>query len=508
MKRDLLIGIDVGSSGLRLLTVDRAGRLLAESRSTHAILSPCAGWAELSAEQLFSDMLAAFQSTAEKLSAAGRSPGEVAAIGCASLCTSLTAVDGSGETLFDPILYTDRRSAELQRELAARVDGKEFFRRTGNRLSAAAASVVPLCWVRRERSDVYARIGKIGHAGSLVGHWLSGRFLLDYSHASKTGLFRTFGRPGWDASLCAAFDINEAILPETVPARQTIGNLTQPELLAMGFSSDTVIAAGGADSACALLSAGIFRAGQLCNSTGSTDVFSLCAVDPSPQTGLSCRHHVVDGMHLCSGAMSYSGSAYRWAGETVCRDLKEAAGARGESLYSLMDAEAAASPPGANGVLFLPYLGGERCPVWDAEAKGAFWGLTTKTTRGDMLRAVMESCSCGARQILHLLEQTGGRPVSRFTALGGNMKSPLWAQIKADVTNAVIDVPAGISGAALGAAMLAGVASGVYTGFEDAVKSCVSPEYRRYIPREENRAVYDARFAQYELLYPALRALY
>ena len=276
----------------------------------------------------------------------------------------------------------------------------------------------------------------------------------------------------------------------------------------MGLSPETKIVIGGGDTACATLAAGVVKRGDVCESVGTTDVLTVCVDQPKFSPHFINRRHVVDGTWIYQGAMSHTGSSYQWIYENFYQDYKDYPSVSGKQGMLLMNDDADQAPAGADGLVFLPYMMGERSPVWDPYARGVFFGLSLKTTRREMNRAVLEGCGYGLRQLIEMVEEVTGRPLTSFSSIGGGAKSRVWAQIKADITGRDITVLDMNDMAPVGAALLAGVGAGVFQDVYEASEKVEKTVCMEIKHSDTDKVVYDRRYRVYTGLYPRLKELY
>lgn len=498
--RELLIGIDAGASGVKVGLFDPAGELVALAREPVALQTPRPGWAEIVAEDWWAGAVRGVQRV---LAASGLTE-RVAGIGLSGACPSLVALDAAGRALRPAILFLDTRSEPQAERLRALAPFEQAFALTGNRVSPGTTSAASIAWIRDEEPAVYAAAARFGHATTFLARRLTGVWGLDWTHASFTGLFETCRRRDWSAELCRAYGLDLDRLPPALPPWTRIGGLEPEPASLLGLPSGLPVALGGADSACSALAAGVVDEELAFETTGTSGVVAIAGREPRPDPRLLTRCHAAPDRWLLMGATSCAGASFDW----FLRAVLDRAGEPAETLVARALDLAAAAPPGANGVLFLPYLSGERSPVWDPRARGVFFGLTLSTTTGDLARAVLEGNAHALRQNLTIAEARLGRPVPALVAAGGGAKSPLACQIKADVTGREVRALEFPETAVLGAALLGGVAAGLYHDPFAAAAAAAHRAARVHRPDPAARAVYDRQHALYAALYPALKELY
>ncbi|WRS27354.1 FGGY family carbohydrate kinase [Oscillospiraceae bacterium MB08-C2-2] len=503
MAGDLLLGIDIGTGSLKLALIDQTAHLLAKSAIPYEILHPRPGWAEIDPQELWQ----AFLQAAKQLFA-HHDPSAVGGIGVACLCPGLVAMDQNGAVLTNPILYSDRRSVAEAEYIKTMMPSDDFFALTANTPMSGAMSATSILWIKNHLPQVYAHTAVFGHLNTLFGHKMTGNFAIDRSNASYTGLFDVAGSREFSPLLCEKAGISIHKLPKVLGSEEVVGLLSNPDLLQLGLPRGIPVVAGGGDTACASLAAGIVKAGDICESAGTTNVLTVCVDKPHFHRAFINRCHVVDGTWIYQGAISHAGSSLTWFKDTFCDDLRATAHTQGKDTLALMDQQAAAVMPGANGIVFLPYMQGERSPIWDSHARGIFFGMSLETTRADMLRAVLESCGYGQRQLITIAEEVASMQFSRFSSLGGGAKSEIWAQIKADITGKDIDLLHIKDAAPVGAALLAGVGAGIFPSVLEAANRVQRSVSTHIKSDPSHKKIYDTRFAVYSQLYPRVKELF
>jgi xylulokinase len=471
-----LVGLDVGTTGVKALAVSPDGELVARVEREYGLSMPHAGWSEQDPEDWWHAAEAA-------LAALGRD--DVAGIGLSGQMHGLVLLDDDLRVLRPAILWNDQRTAAECAEIEERLGLERLVALTGNR-ALTGFTAPKLLWVRRHEPDVYARIAHVLLPKDYVRLRLTGELATDVADASGTLLLAVPERL-WSDEVLSALEIPPRWLPSV---RES------PE--AAGATRDGVrVAAGAGDQAAGALGVGVEAPGQLSVVLGTSGVvFSALdafAADPEGRAHSFC-HAVPDRWHAMGVMLSAAGSL-RWF-----RDVA-AAGAS----YADLDAEAERWPPGAEGLLFLPYLAGERTPHADPDARGAFAGLSLRHDRGALARAVLEGVAYGLRDSLELIRGLGIRPeVARVS--GGGARSGLWLRIVASVLDMPLERTAVEEGAAYGATLLGGVAGGVFATAQDAVAACV-----RSVDAVEPDArwveEYAAGYERFRTLYPALRPL-
>ncbi len=501
-----LLGVDVGTTSLKTALIDEDAKLVGLTSSKYRLITESQSSVQIDARSMwdaFLECLRTFRDDDLDLS-------RVAGISISSLCPGLVALDKDNKILVNPIIYSDRRSTEEAEIILKSVGAEKLFELTANGSMAGAFSGSSMLWIKRNLPDEYSNTKYFGHLNTLLAARMTGEVGIDYSNASYSNLFVTTGKTQkertWSEFLCEKIGIDFEKLPPLHNSTDIIGTLCDTDLLSLGIPKGTPVAIGGADTPCATLVAGVTKAGDVCESVGTTDVLTVCIDKPVFDKGFINRCHVVPDTWIYQGAMSFTGAANEWFlkqfyGEL--RGLEDVAVA-----YRIMNHDATKAKPGSGGVVFLPYMLGERSPIWDPYARGVFFGISTQTTRRDMNRAVLEGCGYGLRQMCEIAQQITGNAIECFSSIGGGAKSDVWAQIKADITGRVVRVLDIHDMAPIGAALLAGVGVGIFKDVYEASQKVEKKVYREFIPNKEDAEIYTRRYITYLHLYPALKDIF
>ncbi len=505
MENKYLLGVDVGTTSIKVAIIDENARMLGMSSSSYRMITPNQDYAQIDTE----DMWRAFLKCVRLLQGGKNIDlSMVAGISISSLCPGLAALGENGEVLVDPIIYSDRRSTKEAELIREAVGEEKLFEITANTAMAGAMSGTSMLWIKRNLPEIYAKTKYFGHVNTLMAHRMSGEFAIDYSNASYTNLFETAGGYRWSETLCQKTGIDIEKLPPLHASTDIVGRLIQPELIELGIPGQTPVVIGGGDTACATLAAGVTKAGDVCESVGTTNVLTICVDQPRFDRGFINRCHVVEGTWIYQGALSHTGSSYQWFRDHFCQDLVEKAGGNDKAAFELLNKEAEMANPGCDGLVFLPYMLGERSPIWDPYARGVFFGLSLQTTRREMNRAIMEGCGYGLKQLSAIAERVTGQEIRSFTSIGGGAKSETWAQIKADITGKDINILDMNDMAPIGAALLAGVGTGVFSDIYEAASRVEKKIYKVIKSSNAHQDVYEKRYQVYTGLYPQIKELY
>jgi xylulokinase len=481
-----LIGVDVGTSGTRALAVTTEGELVAEANRPHDLLTPRPGWSEQDPEQWWAATTGVL---AEVAAAVGD---DVAGLGLTGQMHGSVFLDSAGAVIRPALLWNDQRTARECDEITERVGADRLLEIAGN--PALTGFQAPkVLWLAREEPDAYARVASVLLPKDYVRLRLTGEHATDASDASGTLLLDIRARD-WSDAILDALEIPRAWLPRVYEGPEVTGTLRDELADELGLPRGLPVAAGGGDNAAAAVGVGVVRAGAVSTSIGTSGVLfahsDTFAPDPSGRVHAFC-HAVPDAFHLMAVVLSAGGSLSWW---------RERIG--GGADFETLVGEAEAVAPGAEGLLFLPYLTGERTPHLDPHARGAFVGLTVRHGRGHLTRAVMEGVAFAMRDGLEIMRGLG-TPDDDLRAVGGGARSPLWLHLQADVYGRAIRRTVIDEGPAYGAALLGGVAAGV---FADVGEASARVRLREEVtePDPERARRYDELYGVYATLYPAL----
>jgi xylulokinase len=470
-----LVGLDVGTTGVKALAISPDGDVLARAEETYDLSTPQQGWSEQDPEDWW-------QAAQRALARLG---GETTAIGLSGQMHGLVVLDAADRVLRPAILWNDQRTEAECAEIEERVGLSRLIQLTGNR-ALTGFTAPKLLWLRRHEPDTYARIAHVLLPKDYVRLRLTGEHAIDVADASGTLLFDVAGRR-WSEEMIEALELDASWLPRSLESPEMSGKT----------AAGIPVAAGAGDQAAAALGVGVDRPGPVSVVLGTSGVVFAAlpgfAADPEARVHAFC-HAVPAGWHAM-GVMLSAAESLRW--------LRGALGSRHEYEELLTAAEG--WPPGTEGLTFLPYLTGERTPHADPHARAAFTGLALRHDLGALVRAVLEGVAYGLRDSLELLRDLGVDPRAGH-ASGGGARSALWLGILASVVGLPIRRAATDEGSAFGAALLGGVAAGVFRDVHEAVASCV----RLLDPVEPDprwSAAYEDGYQRFQQLYPALRPL-
>ena len=488
---DLILAHDLGTTGNKATLIDAAGKPVASAFEGYVTSYPQPNWAEQDA----SDWQRALANTTRRLlSQSAIPPSQIAAVSFSGHMQGALVVDDAGQPLRPAIIWADQRATEQAAFIAQAGGGEDaVYRLTGHRVSAAYTAAKVL-WIKDHQTELYRRARWVLQPKDYAAWLLTGRIVTDYSDASGTQLFDLEHRR-WSRELIDALDLSAQLLPDAFPSTTVIGQVTPEAARLTGLMAGTPVVIGGGDGACATVGSGAIRAGDAYTYIGSSAWMAMNVREPlpDPHRRIITFAHLDPALLFSLGPMQAAGGAFDWLDRLFnCHPGAEPA-------YAELDAMAAAIPPGASGVLCLPYLLGERSPHWNPQARAAFVGLSMAHGRAEMARAVLEGVAFNMRWILDVLRSQGAR-ISRMYVIGGGARSAIWRQILADMYGMPLLRPhLDATATALGAAIAGGIGVGLFSGFDVVA---------RLIPVTEAEQPIADHVQRYAGLYPLFQQVY
>lgn len=500
MKQLYLLGIDIGTSACKAALFDRKGQVLAAANGEYPVYYPEEGWAEQNPEEWWSAVCEAVRQVIRK---AGIQPEEIAGVGIDGQSWSAIAIDKGGKVLTNTPIWMDTRAQSICDRLNEEIGEDEIFRIAGNSLQPSYTTA-KILWYKENLPEVYCKIYKILQSNSYIAFKLTGQISQDLSQGYGLHCF-DMCTGQWDEEMCRKMGIPRDFLPEIVPSDRIIGTVTKKAAEESGLAEGTPVAAGGLDAACGTLGAGVIHSGETQEQGGQAGGMSICIEKYQADPRLILGFHVIPGKWLLQGGTTGGGGVMRWFEREFADYERLMREQTGISSLDQLNEIAEKVTPGCDGLVFLPYMAGERSPIWNPYAKGVFYGLDFSKTKGHMVRACMEGVAFSLRHNLETAEEAGAK-AEILRAMGGSANSLLWTQIKSDVTGKTMAVPASDTATTLGAALLAGVGTGFYKDYEEAVAETVKVT-RKHQPDPEKKAVYDKNYETYLELYRSLSGL-
>ncbi len=501
MVKDILMSIDIGTTGCKTILVDSRGAIVASEIEGYPFYSPKHGWAEQ--EPL--DWWKAVQKTIKKVTSKYRDKiKRLRGIGLTGQMHGLVALDKDNEVIRPAILWNDQRTEKQCNDVYEKVgDIDGLLKYTNNRMLPGYTGG-KILWLRENEPSNYKRIYKLLNPKDYIRLRLTGEYATEVSDASGTGLFNVRERK-WSNPLLDTLEIPERWMPECFESIEVSGKVTDSISDSLGLPGGLPVVGGGGDSVIQTLGTGVIKNDVLMTTIGTAGIIStaLEAFTHNPGGKLQIFCNVMPSEWHIMGVTLAAGGSMRWAREVLAHSEQEIAHLSSENVYKVISREAEQSPPGSNGLIFLPYLQGERCPHINPDARGAFIGLSHNSNKCDFFRSVMEGVIFSFMDVAELFTQLG-MTFKNIATSGGGAQSNLWRQIHADIfKKQVITVNGSREGAAYGAAVVAGVGLGVWSDFNEAVK--ILQIETSNDPDKKNYALYDHLFSIYKNLYGLLK---
>ncbi|MHB1356104.1 MAG: xylulokinase [Anaerolineae bacterium] len=493
---ELILAHDLGTTGNKASLFDIQGQLIASTSAAYDTFYPHPGWAEQDPADWWQ---AVCTSTRRLLAESGRAASEIAVVGFSGQMMGCLPLDENGIPLQHAIIWADQRATTEADSIAERIGTERLYRITGHRPSANYTAA-KLLWLRSHAPETWVRTRHILQAKDYIAYKLTGVFATDCSDASGTNLYDLAAR-GWSDEILQAIGIDPALLPQPLPSASVIGQVTLAASRQTGLAVGTPVVIGGGDGACATVGAGVVRPGDAYNYIGSSSWLAYITREPlyDPLCRTFTFAHLDPAYYFPTGTMQTAGGSFDWLERLL-------SGVGDTDIHHELDQLAAAVDPGSQGLLFLPYLIGERSPHWNTRARAAFIGLTMAHGRAEMTRAVLEGVAFNLRLILDAFRAQGASFPS-LRVIGGGARSAIWRQILADVLEVPLQRPRLLTEAtSLGAAIAAGVGVGLFEGYEVADQLIPLEAAEEPIPSNVSR--YRDLFGLFSASYRALEPIF
>lgn len=493
-----LLGIDVGTGGTRAVLIDRAGKVVASRTADHVpFATPETGWAEQDPHDWWR---ATCEAVRQVLANSATPAADVAAVGFSGQMHGAVLLDAAGNVLRPALIWCDQRSAPEADELTAELDADKIIGWTCNP-ALPNFTLTKLLWVRKHEPHLFERFRTMLLPKDYVRFRLTGERGMDMADASGTLLLDVSNRR-WSAEMAKAAGIDPSTLPPLFESPVVCASISKAGAEATGLLERTPVVAGAGDQAAGAVGLGIVRAGAVHATIGTSGVVFAAtdrpALDPKGRLHTFC--HAIPGRWHVMGVTQAAGLSLRWF-----RDNFGVLPDDDRDPYDRLTDEAGDAPPGCDGVLWAPYLMGERTPHLDPQARAALVGLAASHGRGHVVRAILEGVAFSLRDSFSIFAEMN-LPVSQIRLGGGGARSPLWRQIQADVYGHPVQVLEAEEGAAYGAALLAGVGAGTWSSVDEACEQSVRVA-REVAPHKVNIPIMNKQYEAYQRLYPALRRM-
>lgn len=496
---EYLLGVDFGGSSSKATLIDRNGNIICTASCEYPMYYPQDGWCEQSAEDCYEALAKNIRAIFLK---SGVNPSDVRAMAIDSATHMAVLLDENDKPIRNVIHWSDRRSEEESRWLIKNY--LPTLRKLCMNEPSPLWTLPQLMWLNTHEPDVLPRTKRVLFMKDYIRHCITGDYVTDRIEAM--GAMMMDEENGvWSKELCELAGVSVDVMPELRDPSDIIGHPTAAACAEMGLSPETAVIVGTTDTALEVYASGSIHPGQ-----ATVKLATAGRICPVTDHGI-CHEmlvnyrHVVPGMWYPGTANKTSAASYRWYRDLLCTSEMAQAKETGEDPYEIMNAAAKLTPPGADGVVFHPYLLGESTPYMDNNLRASFIGVSSFHHKGHFSRAVMEGVCFALRDSLRLLKELGVAPETA-NIIGGGGKSPFWSQICCDVLNLPLR-KAKNDDSSLGSAMLAGVAVGIFDSFQDSVDKCARPD-REYFPIPENVEIYNGYFERYRAIHDALAPIY
>lgn len=499
-----LLGIDIGTSGTKSLVMDESGRVLATHTALHSLQTPRPGWTQQHPEEWWS---ATQKSVKGALRKAKLRPSDITAVGLSGQMHGSVFLDKRGKVLRPALLWNDQRTASQSREILQRAGGERRMLELAGNLPLTGYTAPKILWFRQNEPRLYAKLSRILLPKDYVRFRMTGDFATDVGDASGMCLIR---QRTWSDELLRILDIDKSLLPALYESPEITGTINAQGFQSLGLRKGTPVVAGSGDVMTGAVGTGIVEPGLISANLGTGGV--MCAHSSTPALDdagpilgrLATMCHAVPGAYVIFGCMLSAAGSLQWYADAFCQLEQAQSRSKKRSVFDLLLDQAADAPRGCEGLFFLPFLTGERCPWPDPAARGAWIGATRRTDKPMFTRALIEGVTFNMNVMLQIMRKQMGLPVRQVRATGGGAKSKLWRQIQADIYNAPLAITSAEEGAAFGAALLAGVGAGAFASVPAACRALIRPsEITR--PAKKAAQLYARHQEVYDKLYGSLK---
>ena len=496
----IYLGIDIGTSGTKTLAMNAKGKVLAQAMAIYPCYHPKPMWSEQDPEDWWQATVKTVRSVVKK---AKLKPSDVRAIGLSGQMHGSVFLDKNNRVVRRALLWNDQRTAAECAEIEKRAGGRKRLIEMVANPALTGFTAPKILWLRNHEPKNFEKTVKVLLPKDEIRRRLTGEFATEVSDASGMLLLDVVHRR-WSKELLGKLELDPSLLAPCFESEQVTGRLMPEVAKSLGLSTDCMVVGGAGDCAAGAVGNGIVKPGVLSTSIGTSGVVFVHSETPQvdPEGRLHTFCHAVRGKWHMMGVTLAAGGSLQWFRNALCETMAAAAKRQKIDVYDVLCEEAAVTPPGAEGLLFLPYLAGERTPHADPNARGAFVGLTLKHARGHLVRAIMEGVTYSLRDCLEIIEEQGVA-VKQVRASGGGARSSFWRQMQASVFNKTVVTMAADEGPGYGVALLAAVGAGEFKDVPEACEATVKTTGQT--KPGTGRKLYDEAFPVYQKLYRSLR---
>ncbi len=495
------LGLDIGTSATKALVMDSRGKVLATATDQHDISAPQPNWSEQDPGQWYTACVTATGKVIQSASIDGK---QILGVGLSGQMHGLVITDETDKLLRPAIIWNDQRTAAETIEIEQTAGGRDrLIELTGN-AAMSSFTLTKLLWVRKNEPRVFERIAHMLLPKDYIRLKLTGEYAGDVSDMSGTLMLDQKTRD-WSGEILSLFDIDRDILPPVLESHEIAGRLTKSAANQLGLAQGTPVVAGGGDQPAGAIGNGVVRHGMTSAAIGTSGcVYVHCEdyrTDPAGRVNTFCSS--VAGQWCMFGCVLSAGGSFQWLRDTL--GAEEIAQAREQNCdpYELLTARAATAPASSGGVFFLPYLTGERTPHADPHARGGWFGITSQTTRDELIRAVLEGATFAMADVVKIMRESG-LSMRQIRLSGGGARSEFWRQMQADIYGTTCETINCAEGPAYGAALLAAVGAGQFDSVSQACESAIEVT-QTITPNADAKRLYAKQHANYARLYPALK---
>jgi xylulokinase len=469
---------------------DNEGKVVADTRKSYETFYPQESYVEQNCDTWWEVIVEGIK---EMIRQNGILPEEIKGIGVDGISWACIPIDREGKVLYPTMIWLDRRANEEAQWMKDTIGEDKLIALSGNPIDASYITPKML-WLKKHHPEVFHNTYKFLQSNAFIVYRLTGEISQDYSQAYGFHFF-DMNKGVYNEDIAKQLGLSLDLVAPLRQCHDIVGGVSAEVAKLTGLQEGTPVVAGGLDAACCTLGAGVIHAGQTQEQGGQAGGMSIALDQPLIHPKLILGYHVIPNMWLLQGGTTGGGGSLNWFNREFGYEEKQIAIEQKTSSFALMSEKAERIQAGSEGLIFLPYMKGERSPLWSTKAKGVYYGLNFEKSKSHMVRATMEGVAYSLKHNIETALEVGAS-VGLLRSVGGSSNSQVWTQIKADVTNCVIEVPYSDYATTLGAAILAGVGVGLYKDFEEAVKKTVKVQ-KRYEPNPEHVKAYESPYQSY-----------
>ncbi len=495
------LGIDIGTSGTKALIMNARAKVLTSATAEHGVSAPRPGWSEQNPDDWWETTVKATRAAIRRAKIDGK---KIAGIGLSGQMHGLVVTNGAGKPLRPSIIWNDQRTAPQADQIERKVGGKKKLIRLVGNPAMTSYTLTKLLWVRQHQPRIYDRIKHLLLPNDYIRLRLTGEYVGEVADMSGTLLLDQRTRK-WSRKMLEVFQIDRDILPPVVESHEVTGRRTAGAARTMGLAEGTPVVGGGGDQPAGAIGNGVVTEGLTSATMGTSGVVFVHSrkYNPDPEGRINTYCASVAGEWCMFGCVLSAGGSFQWYRNVLGAAGMAAAKRKKVDPYELLTAQAEQAPPGCEGVFWLPYLTGERTPHADPLARAGWVGIHARTTRNELIRAVMEGATFGMNDIVTLMKDRGMR-IRQIRLSGGGARSAFWRQLQADIYGTPCVTINAEEGPAYGVALLAAVGTGRFKDIREACNAGIRV-IRTIKPNPKARRFYAKYFEQYRRLYPALK---